>query len=324
VADRALITGGAGFIGYHLARRLLSDGWDVVLVDDLSRGKLDAGLQCLLDDARFVQHDLRAPLSGASLGEGYRAVFHLAGVVGVARTQRDPGSVLRTNIVVTMNVLEWCSAFVPEVVFFSSTSEVADGAVTSGMSTVPVAESVPAVFCEPGNPRTAYGVSKLCCELLVRHQAAQAGFRARIGRYFNVYGPRMGHSHVVPELIGRITGGQNPLVVYGADQSRAFCHVTDAVEGTVRFVGSPGAEAVVANIGNDEEETTIANLAHQLAELAGVEVDIEPGPAPPGSPERRLPDLSMLKRLTGYAPTVTLVDGLRDCLSWYAPTLRSR
>jgi UDP-glucuronate decarboxylase len=323
VADQALITGGAGFLGYHLARRLLDDGWTVVLVDDLSRGRMDAELLALLDDVRFVERDLRVPLSPTELGTRYRAVFHLAGIVGVARTTSDPAAVLRTNLLTTMNVVDWCTATAPETLFLASTSEVGDGAVASRLRGLPVAESAPAVFCEPLRARSAYGVSKLACELLVAHGSERGGYRARIARYHNVYGPRMGHSHVIPELIGRIASEQGPLVVYGASQSRAFCHVRDAVEATVRLVEYAQAGAVLANVGNDLEELTIRQLAEQLLDLLGVSVGIDPRPAPVGSPERRLPDLSVLRRLTGYEPRVPLADGLKECVGWYVSALGS-
>jgi UDP-glucose 4-epimerase/UDP-glucuronate decarboxylase len=323
VADQALITGGAGFLGYHLARRLLDDGWTVVLVDDLSRGRMDAELLALLDDVRFVERDLRIPLAATELGTGYRAVFHLAGIVGVARTTSDPAAVLRTNLLTTMNVVDWCTAIAPEAVFLASTSEVGDGVVASGLSGLPVAESAPAVFCEPLRPRSAYGISKLACELLVAHGSGRGGYRARVARYHNVYGPRMGHSHVIPELIGRIASGQDPLVVYGASQSRAFCHVRDAVEATVRLVEYADPGSVLANVGNDLEELTIKKLAEQLLDLSGVSVGIDAQPAPDGSPERRLPDLSVLRRLTAYEPKVPLADGLKECVGWYVPALRN-
>lgn len=323
VGDRALVTGGAGFIGYHLACRLLEDGWEVVLVDDLSRGRLDPAVRALLDDVRFIEADLRRPLPVDQLGTGFRVVFHLAAIVGVARTVGDPARTLRTNLSVTLNVLDWCAAAGPEVVFLSSTSEVGDGAVSTGLSELPVAESVPAVFCKPFRPRSAYAVSKLASELLVAHCAAGAGYRARIARYHNVYGPRMGHDHVIPELINRIVAGQDPLVVYGATQTRAFCHVTDAVEATLRLAVHPASEPLVVNVGNDHEETRILELARQLADLLDVAVDMEPRVAPAGSPDRRLPDLTALRELTGCEPDVALADGLPGCIRWYAPRSRA-
>lgn len=321
MGDRALITGGAGFVGLHLARSLLADGWEVVVVDDLSRTGPDPALDALAGDVRFVRHDLTAPLpddlAGAGGAGAVRAVYHLAAMVGVARVAAEPARVLRVNLLTTLNVVDWCRRQGPEALFLSSTSEVGDGAVATGLAGVPVPESAPATFPAPFLPRTAYAVSKLASELLVTHAAAEAGFRARVGRYHNVYGPRMGHHHVIPELVGRILDGESPLVVYGTRQSRAFCHVRDAVRATRLLTEHPAAEPLVANVGNDAEEVAIGDLAHRLLDRLGAPGDITPLPAPAGSPDRRWPDLTVLRERTGYAPEVGLDEGLDDTIAWY-------
>jgi UDP-glucose 4-epimerase/UDP-glucuronate decarboxylase len=244
-------------------------------------------------------------------------------MVGVARVAADPARVLRVNLLSTTNVLDACGRLGPEAVFLSSTSEIGDGAVATGLSPLPVPESAPAVFPAPLLPRTGYAVSKLASELLLVHTAAAAGFRARIARYHNVYGPRMGHHHVIPELADRICAGQDPLVVYGADQRRAFCHVRDAVRATRLLAEHPAGEPVVANVGNDAEEVLIGDLARLLLDRlgAGAAFDLDEVAAPAGSPDRRLPDLTVLRDLTGYEPLVPLAEGLDDTLAWYAPAL---
>lgn len=322
MADRALVTGGAGFVGMHLCRALLHDGWDVVVVDDLSRSGRDAPLVELGEHVRLVEHDLTEPLSDlAGLGTDYRAVYHLAAMVGVARVAAEPARVLRTNLQGTATVVDWCARIGPEALLFSSTSEIGDGAAQVGLVELPVPESAPAVFADVLLPRTAYAVSKLAGELLVAHGCTDAGVRARIARFHNVYGPRMGHHHVIPELIGRIVAGQDPLEVYGAEQHRAFCHVDDAVRAVRSLADHPTDDVVLANVGNDSEETLIGDLAHLLLDRLGVDVPVVARPAPAGSPARRLPDLGVLRRLTGYEPAVPLAQGLDDCVAWYAPEL---
>jgi UDP-glucose 4-epimerase/UDP-glucuronate decarboxylase len=325
VAERALVTGGAGFVGLHLCRALLRDGWEVVVVDDLSRSGRDTPLVDLLGHVRLIEHDLSEPLSDvAGLGTDYRAVYHLAAMVGVARVAAEPARVLRTNLQGTANVAEWCARVGPETLLFSSTSEIGDGAVQVGLVDLPAPETAPAVFAAPLLPRTAYAVSKLAGELLVTHTCHPAGIRVRIARFHNVYGPRMGHHHVIPELIGRITAGQDPLEVFGAEQRRAFCHVDDAVRAVRSLVDHPTAEVVLANVGNDTEETVIGELAGMLLDRLGVAVPVAPLPPPAGSPARRLPDLGVLRRLTGYEPTVPLARGLDDCVSWHLGQLAPR
>jgi UDP-glucose 4-epimerase/UDP-glucuronate decarboxylase len=315
MGDRALVTGGAGFVGLHLTRSLLEDGCDVVIVDDLSRTGIDPLLAELGKHAQVVQHDLRFPLP-TTLGDDFRTVYHLAAMVGVARVAAEPDRVLMVNLLSTVNVIEWCARIGPETVFLSSTSEIGDGAVTTSLASLPVPESAPAVFPSPFLPRTAYAVSKLASELLLAHAAPTFGFRARIARYHNVYGPRMGHHHVIPELIGRAVGGENPLVVYGAAQRRAFCHISDAVRATRLLADHPADEPIVANVGNDQE-TVIGDLARLLLDRLGLDVDLDEQPAPAGSPDRRSPDLAVLRSRTGYEPKVPLGEGLDECIAWY-------
>jgi UDP-glucose 4-epimerase/UDP-glucuronate decarboxylase len=318
VADRVLVTGGAGFVGYHLASALVERGYRVTLVDDLSRGRVDADLRALLDHVELVQHDLTEPLPGVALGNGWRYVYHLAAVVGVQRANGQPARVLRTNLLSTVNVLDWCARVTPEAVFLSSTSEIGDGAARLGLTGYPVPESAAFALPEPHAPRTSYSVSKLAGELLTMHMAEASGFRARIARYHNVYGPRMGHSHVIPQFIDRVLDGVTPFPLYGAHQTRAFCHVRDAVDATIRLTELPGDEPVLANVGNDREELPIIDLARTLFELVGVSPPLEIHDPPAGSPDRRLPDLTRLRALTGYEPSVPLSEGLADTYEWYA------
>jgi nucleoside-diphosphate-sugar epimerase len=315
-AGRALITGGAGFIGFHLARRLVADGAEVVLVDDLSRGRVDGELRGLLGHVRLVEHDLRQPVPEGLLGDGFQVVYHLAAVVGVDRSTRDPGHVLRTNVLSTLHLLDWCARTEPETVFLSSTSEVADGAVRLGLGALPVPEDVPYAIPDPRLSRSCYALSKMLAESALLHGAP--GTRVRIARLFNVYGPRMGSAHVIPQLIERMLAGVDPFPLYGTSQTRSFCYVDDAVEAITRLVRAGGDEAIVANVGNDREEVTIGELAERIFALHRRPARVEVREPPPGSPERRRPDLGELRRLTGFEPRCGLDSGLRRTFEWYA------
>ncbi|MEV0764751.1 NAD-dependent epimerase/dehydratase family protein [Nocardia sp. NPDC050435] len=315
MADRVLVTGGGGFIGHHLAWRLLEEGTEVAILDDFSRSKPDQDFERLRQHALVVEHDLRLPIPAGLLSGDFDGVYHLAAVVGVQRTIENPVHVLRTNVVSTLNLLDWCSSQPPGMLFFSSTSEVADGAVATGLTGLPAPESVPYVAAELWAPRTSYSLSKATGELLVMQYAED--FPVRIGRYHNVYGPRMGNSHVIPQFLRRALDGVDPFPVYGADQTRAYCYVADAVSATVAVAQSAGA-SVVVNIGNDTEEITARDLADRVFEVASVQPRVEIFAPPPGSPERRLPDLTTLRGLTGYQPRVPLDQGLRLTYEWYA------
>ncbi|TCO61933.1 NAD-dependent epimerase/dehydratase family protein [Actinocrispum wychmicini] len=315
MADRILVTGGGGFVGYHLAQRLLSDGAEVVILDDFSRSRPDRDFDRLRKHVQVVEHDLRLAIPAALLPGDFDGVYHLAAVVGVQRTIDNPVNVLRTNVLSTLNLLDWCLASPPGMLFFSSTSEVADGAVTAGLTELPAPEQVPYVATEPWSPRTSYSLSKVTGELLVTQCAKD--FPVRIGRYHNVYGPRMGNSHVIPQFLRRALDGVDPFPIYGANQTRAFCYVDDAVSATVAVARSAPAK-VVANIGNDTQEITARDLAAHIFTVAGVQPRVEIFGPPPGSPDRRLPDLTTLRTLTGYQPRVNLAEGLRMTYEWYA------
>ncbi|CAM5242126.1 MULTISPECIES: NAD-dependent epimerase/dehydratase family protein [Streptomyces] len=316
MTERVLITGGAGFVGLHLARRLLTQGAEVVLLDDFSRGRRDDELLALQRHVTVVEHDLSRPLPDDLLSGSFDGVYHLAGVVGVARATQYPAQVLNVNLRAALHVLDWCRRRQPGAVFLSSTSEVADGAAALGLVDFPTSEDGPFALAAPARPRASYALSKLVAEVLFRQCAHE--FRVRVGRYHNIYGPRMGYEHVIPEFIERGLGRLDPFPLYGATQTRAFCYIDDAVEATVALMRLGTDEAVVANIGNDEEEIEIRRLADRVVALCGYSPAMRVFDAPSGSPQRRLPDLTVLREATGYRPKVPLDEGLRLTHAWYA------
>lgn len=314
--ERVLITGGAGFVGLHLARRLLRDGAEPVLLDDFSRGADDADLAEIRRHAAVVTHDLTTPLPDRLPGKDFDAVYHLAAVVGVQRANEQPGRVLRTNLLATLHLLDWCRAHPPGALFLSSTSEVADGALRAGLSAFPSPEELPFVLTDPRAPRSSYALSKIVSETLFLQQ--NTGARVRIGRYHNIYGPRMGRSHVIPQFIERALSGANPFDIYGDAQTRAFCYIDDAVDATTGLTRLGGTEPIIANIGNDREEIRIRDLAQRVLDLAAAQPEITVHRPPAGSPDRRLPELSVLRGVLGYEPKTDLDTGLRETFDWYA------
>ncbi|MFC5833557.1 NAD-dependent epimerase/dehydratase family protein [Nonomuraea insulae] len=310
MADRVLVTGGAGFIGAHLARRLLRDGARVTLLDDFSRGVMDEDLRELAHGSDLVRHDLTQPIPPGLLTDDFDTVYHLAAVVGVARAMSDPSKVLRTNLLTTIHLLDYCDRIRPQALFLSSTSEIGDGSARPGL---PTREDTPFTIARPHSPRASYALSKAAAEAMV--YARTSRFRVRIGRYYNIYGPRMGSAHVIPQFIARIHA--DPFPIYGAYQRRAFCFVEDAVEATLALTNLPGAEPIVMNIGNDREEIMIIDLARRLMALAGVQRRISVLDPPAGSPERRLPDLAVLRALLPERTPTSLDTGLPATLRWY-------
>lgn len=314
---RALVLGGAGFIGLHLVERLVADGRRVVVVDDFSRGRNDQRVAALRDSplVEIVSADLTAPEAWSALPRDVNEVYLLAAVVGVRNVEADPARVLRVNTLVVSHLLDWLTP--GRRVFFSSTSEVYAGGVDAGIVPVPTAEDVAVMIADVTSPRLAYAISKLAGEAMLLHGAPARGCATVVGRFHNVYGPRMGADHVIPEMALRALRGEDPFRVWGADQYRAFCHVDDAVEAVLRLMATPAAEGQIVHIGNDSEQTNIADLAKIVLRLAGVTPTVQPLPAPSRSVHRRCPDLTRLRRLTGFEPTVPLEEGVRRTFEWY-------
>jgi UDP-glucuronate decarboxylase len=315
---RTLILGGAGFIGYQLALRLAGEGHELTLVDDLSRGRRDREMEslCARPSITLVPADLTRADALAGLPRRWDGVYMLAAVVGVRNVETDPARVVRTNTLALLHLLDWIT---PEsgVLFFASTSETYAGGVTAGTLPVPTPEDVPLSVPDIRAPRFAYAASKILGEAAVIHTARARGLRAVVGRFHNVYGPRMGADHVVPELSLRALRSENPFRLYGADQRRAFCYVSDAVEAMLRLTASEPAWGQVVNIGNDSEETLIEDLARLVLREARFEPALDRVPAPPGSVARRCPDLGRLRALTGFVPKVSIEAGVRDTFAWY-------
>jgi UDP-glucose 4-epimerase/UDP-glucuronate decarboxylase len=314
---RALVLGGAGFIGLHLVRRLAADGHAVRVVDDFSRGRDDRDLAavCAHPAVEVRASDLTREATWAALPRDCDHVYLLAAVVGVRNVAADPARVVRVNARVALNLMDWVTP--AHTVFFSSTSEVYAGAVDAGIAAVPTGEDVPAVVADVTAPRSAYATSKLLGEAAVLHGARATGCPAVVGRFHNVYGPRMGADHVVPEMSLRAMSGEDPFRVPGADQYRAFCHVDDAVEAMVRLMDAPAAAGEIVHIGNDAEQTNITDLAKLVLRIAGSDAAVRPEPAPAGSVHRRCPDLGRLRRLTGYEPAIGLEEGVSRTFAWY-------
>jgi len=326
-SHRVLLTGGAGFIGYHLAGRLADDDRiDLTIVDDFSRGTVDEEFEVIAarPNVRVESADLTQPDSWARLGSGYDEVYHLAAVLGVKHVLARPHDVIRVNALSTLYLLDWFTSGGGERLLFSSTSEVYAWTEQVRPLPVPTPEDVPLSLTELANARSSYAGSKIFGELALQQYCRRHDKRFAIVRYHNVYGPRMGNDHVIPELLERVLGGENPLVVYSADHTRAFCFVSDAVDATIAAMRAERALGRTLNIGNDREEIGIANLAARIIALAGVDAEIEPRAAENDPVRRRCPDISLARELLSYEPETSLNDGLAQTIAWYEPRLSGR
>ncbi len=315
---RALITGGAGFIGYHLARRLLREGMEVDLVDNFGRGVKDADLERLLatDGVRLIEADLVELEEGRIASTDYELIFHFAAIIGVAMVQRQPFRVLEDNVRMLSNVLDIARRQSNlRRLIFASTSEVYAGTLKHFQLPIPTPEATPIALTDLDQPRTSYMLSKLYGEAMCVH----SGVPYTVVRPHNIYGPRMGLSHVVPELLKRAWQSEDgeELLVYSPDHRRTFCYVDDAVEIIALASQEERCENVVLNVGKTEPEYTMREVGQLAVATVGRELTITDGQETPGSPARRCPDTTRAESLIATSARTDLPDGMRLTYEWY-------
>jgi UDP-glucose 4-epimerase len=304
MAIRAIVTGGAGFIGSHVADGLLARGDAVAVVDDLSTGKRER----VPEAAQFHQLDIRDGARLRALAAEFRpdAVFHLAAQADVRVSVDDPGRDADVNVRGTAEVLEAARAAGARVVFSST-----GGAIYGDVDTIPSPESTPCAAMSP------YGIAKLCGEHYVELYNRLYGTRHVVLRYGNVYGPRQdphGEAGVVAIFFGKLVEGATPLVFGDGSQTRDYVYVGDVVAANLAAFGYGGAEAVF-NIGT-AVETSVTDLLAECQRAAGTAVAPEHRPARLGELARSALDPSLAGRELGWQSRTSLADGL-------AATLRS-
>jgi UDP-glucose 4-epimerase/UDP-glucuronate decarboxylase len=321
---KILITGGAGFIGYHLAKRLaenLSD--ELILIDNLARGKADDEFKELLKrpNVKFYDVDLTDLGSLKGISGHYDEIYHLAAIIGVKHCVKDPARVLDVNLKSTMNMVQLLKENKCKKVLFSSTCETYASGFELGIVKVPTDETVPLSILDIKNPRLSYAVSKMVGEQMVIFNAS-GNYDYTIVRYHNIFGPRMGYAHVIPEILKRIYQKEFPFKIYGYDQTRSFCYIEDGIEQTFACMRNSATNEEVIHIGNNQEEILISDLVKKIFKLVGYEAKLENVPAPAGSVKRRCPDRSKIKKLTGVSTKVSLDEALRKTVDWYWPQIK--
>ena len=321
MTPKVLITGGAGFIGYHLATRLADLNYDIVLTDNFFRAKKDRDLEELLKkpNLSLIEADLTDPREWDKLGSGYDQVYHLAAVNGTKLFYEMPHEVLRINILTTFNAVDWIKNKNPQAkILFTSSNELYAG-IREAFDALPIPtpETVPAVIPDIANPRWSYASTKLIGEQILIHYSNHHKFRMSIVRPHNFYGPRAGYHHVIPELILRAAKKTEPFQVFGYYDKRSWCYIDDAVEAMRAVMESDKTDGQTYHIGSHEERK-INNVVDTVFTLMGwrpQQLDIQA--SPPGSVTRRLPEISKIKRDTGWEPTTSFEDGLRRTIEWY-------
>ncbi len=319
---KVLITGGAGFIGFHLADYLCAKKkYKIHIVDNLSRGKLDQELRGLIKKGsiKFIKKDLTQKDSFRTLDCDYDYIYHLSAIVGVRNVVNDPGQALFVNINAILNLLEWINKAQVHLknLLFTSTSEVYAGTLKHYKEAVPTDENINLCLDDIGSARTAYALSKIIGEFACLNYFKIHSIPSTIVRFHNVYGPRMGYDHVMPELMIKAKKSRKFLEVFSANHSRAFCYVLDAVRATVMLTENKGSVGQIFNVGNSSEEIKIKELAKKIIKLINPSLKIKVMPNQAGSPLRRCPDIGKLQFATGFKPLVSLSNGIKLTWDWY-------
>jgi len=297
----ALVTGGAGFIGSHLADRLLAEGWRVRLLDDFSSGR-EANIAHLNGGADVVRGDLRdRALLEKALG-GVEVVFHQGAVPSVPRSVAEPERTNDVNVTGTLGVLEASrKAGVRRVVFASSSSAYGDTPV------------LPKVETMPPCPLSPYALQKYAGERYCQLFHRLYGLETVALRYFNVYGPRQNpkseYAAVIPRFATACLAGQPPVVFGDGEQTRDFTFVGDAVAANLLAADAPRAPGEVLNVAGGRR-VSLNQLLAEIRALTRAAVEPRYQPGRPGDVRDSLADLSRARELLGYEPKVDLRTGL--------------
>ena len=306
-ARRVVVTGGAGFIGSHLCRRLLDAGAEVLCVDNFYTGSR-ALIAPLLGHARFelLRHDVTFPLY-VECDE----IYNLACPASPVHYQLDPVQTTKTSVHGAINMLGLAKR-VKARILQASTSEVYGDPLVH-----PQKEDYWG-HVNPIGPRSCYDEGKRCAETLFMDYRRQHKLRVKVARIFNTYGPHMhpGDGRVVSNFIVQALTGQ-PITLYGdGQQTRSFCHVSDTVDALMKLMGTRDDFAGPVNIGNPVERSML-DIARLVLELTGSRSELVFEPLPQDDPRQRCPDITLAGEELGWQPTVELRNGLLDTIAWF-------
>jgi UDP-glucuronate decarboxylase len=304
---RSLVTGGAGFLGSHLCERLLTDGHDVICLDNFFTGNKD-NLAHIIDNPHFelMRHDVTFPLYVE-----VDQIYNLACPASPIHYQHDPVQTTKTNVHGAINMLGLAKRTGARI-FQASTSEVYGD---------PYVHPQPESYWGNVNPigiRSCYDEGKRCAETLFFDYHRQHGLEIKVARIFNTYGPRMhpNDGRVVSNFIVQALLGQD-ITIYGDGlQTRSFCYVTDLVEGFVRFMGSGPELTGPINLGNPNE-FSIRQLAELTIELTSSKSKIKFLPLPSDDPTQRKPDITLAQVNLDWKPNVQLKEGLMKTIIYF-------
>jgi len=317
---KVLVTGGGGFIGSHMIRFLLKNGFEVRafdMADQIAKNpppkKAEVYRGSILDT-----NDLMNAMKGCDY------VIHLAAMLGVKKTEMKRLDCLNVNIRGTTNILDACVRDNIKKIIFASSSE-----VYGDQEKIPISET------NPLNPKSIYAVTKLVGEEYLKAYKKRYDLDYTIVRFFNVYGPRQVAEFVVPRFIKLVMDNKPPTLYGKGDQIRSFCYVDDIVRGTYLALINEKANLEIFNLGNDNEPVSMKDLALKIISVA--KKDLEPVFISDEDCDRdrgrdiqkRIPDISKAKKILNYEPKISLSEGISNIIkhgkieeTWFDPTSR--
>ena len=308
MADGYLITGGAGFIGSHLVRRIIGAGGLVRVVDNLSTGYPER-LDDVRDSIQLLTGDLADESIAAEAVKDIDYVLHQAAVPSVQRSIMDPPGTNRSNVTATLNLLEKSrNAGVRRFVYAASSSAYGD------------TEVLPKVEEMPANPLSPYALQKWVGERYCKLYSELYGLDTVSLRYFNVFGPGQNpysqYSAVIPIFTTKLLANE-PITVHGdGEQSRDFTYVENVIEANMLALCARNAPGEVCNIGCGQR-VSLNELIRMLEKAVGVRAEVEYAPTKPGDVRHSLADITKATRILGYVPKIQIEEGLRRTVEWY-------
>ena len=311
---KILITGAAGFLGYHLLKKIINKNFKFILLDNFYRGKKDKILKSLLKNkkVRLINHDLTKPLNLKEKNIKY--VFHFAAHLGVQNVISKPSKTINENLQMLINIINAVKGNNKLKFIFFSTSEVYSPLIKTNNAKFPLKEDVALMVNKETSPRDSYYLSKIIGEKIVQ----LSGFNYLCLRPHNIYGPRMGYSHVIPELIKKIKFQKSKKIkIYSPSHKRAFCYIDDAIEQIVGLSFGNKAKNKTFNIGNSREEIKIFDLAKMIKNKLKSKKKLIKYIYTSGSPKRRVPSMSKTSSYLKKTKYISLNKGIQNYINWY-------